>query len=58
MGNLPVAAAPSLLWCPSSNRRTSPVGTVGHVALARLLLVPTAAMGSLTSVQSRYYYQQ
>jgi hypothetical protein len=58
MGNQPIAAIPSLLWCPSSDRRALPIATVGHVAHARLLLAPTVAMGGLTSADRCYYHQQ
>jgi hypothetical protein len=49
MGKRAAAAVPSLLWCPSSNGRASPVATVGHVTHARLLLAPTSVTGTLIS---------
>jgi hypothetical protein len=49
MGKWPAVVVLSLLWCRSSNGRASPVATIGHVAHARLLLVPTSAIGTLTS---------
>jgi hypothetical protein len=45
----------------STNRTTTlrmgSLPTVGHVAHVQLLLVPTIAMGSLTSVDRCCYYQ-
>jgi hypothetical protein len=50
-----VAVVPSLLWCPTSNGRASPIATVGeHMARVRLLLGPTAATGRLTSAARCY----
>jgi hypothetical protein len=66
MGKWPVAAVSSLLWCPSSNRRASPIATtmgtltsrtiatVRHVAHAQLLLAPTVPMGGPISMDRCY----
>jgi hypothetical protein len=44
-----VAAVLLLLWYSDSNRRVSPVITVGHVTYARLLLVSIVTTDRLTS---------